>query len=298
MLRPRYDIVAIDLDGTLFDRAGKVSEPNREAVCRARAAGVRVVICTGRGLIEARHAVEAIEQRDPVVVAGGAIIACPGTGSTIHRFAIDPEAVEVATRFIHDHGHAAIILKDPVAAGYDYLVVTGERGHRVDPVIEWWFGRMKVKVRQVQSLADDEHPEHTVRVGACGLSGDMSRLRALVRETFGDRLTMHNFPAVSNEQRNSELPPGESLHVLEVFDRGATKWSAVRVLADRWGVAPERVAAIGDEINDVSMIAGAGLGIAMGNAVPEVRRVAGRTTLANDQHGVAYALERILSREW
>jgi len=291
-------MIAIDLDGTLFDRSGRVSEPNREAVARARAAGIRVVICTGRGLIEARHAVEAIEQRDPVVVAGGAMIACPGTGSTIHRFAIDPDAVEVSTRFIHDHGHAAIILKDPVAAGYDYLVVSGDRGHRVDPVIEWWFDRMKVKVRRVRDLSDDDHPEHTVRVGACGLSGEMTKLRGLVRETFGDRMTMHNFPAVSNEQRNAELPPGESLHVLEVFDRGATKWSAVSVLADRWGIAPERVAAIGDEINDVSMIAGAGLGIAMGNAVPEVRRVAGRMTLANDQHGVAHALDRILSREW
>ena len=62
--------------------------------------------------------------------------------------------------------------------------------------------------------------------------------------------------------------------------------------------APERIAAIGDEINDAAMIRSAGLGVAMGNAVPAVRDAARRHTLANTHDGVAYAIARILGGEW
>jgi hypothetical protein len=64
------------------------------------------------------------------------------------------------------------------------------------------------------------------------------------------------------------------------------------------GLTPAQIAAIGDEINDVTMIAGAGLGIAMGNAIAPVRQAARRTTRTNAEAGVAYAIDRILASEW
>jgi len=63
-------------------------------------------------------------------------------------------------------------------------------------------------------------------------------------------------------------------------------------------VPPERVAAIGDEINDLQLIENAGLGVAMENAVPAVKAVARRVTRSHAHDGVAYAIERILSGEW
>ena len=65
------DVLAIDLDGTLLGRDKKVSRANIEAIDRARQAGVHVLICTGRGLVESRSAREAIGQELPVMVAGG-----------------------------------------------------------------------------------------------------------------------------------------------------------------------------------------------------------------------------------
>ena len=73
MPTPKYDLIALDLDGTLLDSKGHVSAANREAVKAARQAGVRITVCTGRGLIESRRALDQIEQVDPVVVAGGAV---------------------------------------------------------------------------------------------------------------------------------------------------------------------------------------------------------------------------------
>jgi hydroxymethylpyrimidine pyrophosphatase-like HAD family hydrolase len=191
-----------------------------------------------------------------------------------------------------------MVLKDPVHAGYDYLMVVGEQRLALDPVTVWWLERMNIPHRFAATLAEDEHPEHTVRLGVCGLSGALAEITADLMEAFGDHATMHHFPAVIGPEHAARIPEGQRLHILEVFDKDASKWSAVRWLAAAAGIADERICAIGDEINDLPMIRGAGLGIAMGNAVESVKAAAGRQTRSNDQDGVAYAVGRVLEGEW
>ncbi len=294
----RYDLIAIDLDGTLLDPMGIVSARNLSALAAARDAGIRIAICTGRGLVECRHILAKIAQVEPVVVAGGAIISDPVSGGTVHRFAIDLGMVADTVQRLITHGHPALVLKDPVEAGYDYLVVQGRERLALDPVTLWWFESMNVRVRYVADLAEDGHPEHTVRVGACGLSGTMAQIKRELEGVCGTRACIHHFPAVVAPEVARRTSDGQTLHVLELFDNGANKWSAVQVLARKLGVNPTRIAAIGDEINDESMIRGAALGIAMGNAVEVIRSAAARHTTANTDDGVATAIDQILSGEW
>lgn len=294
----RYGMLALDLDGTLLGPDGMVSEANCRAVRLAREAGALVTVCTGRGLLESAHALEAIEQAQPVIVAGGSMIACPRTRRTLHRFGISGELVERTVGMILESGHPALVLKDPLDAGYDYLVVRGAEEFPLDPVTLWWFEKMRVKVRYVRTLAEDEHPEHTVRVGACGLASVLRGVEARLVSEIEHDMTMHNFPAVVAPEFARRLPAGDVLHILEVFDRSAHKWSAITHLAAQHGIEAERIACIGDEVNDVTMIRGAGLGVAMGNAVPAVREAARRQTRSNAEDGVAYAVERMVSGEW
>lgn len=294
----RYDLLAIDLDGTLFDPSGVVSDENATALARARREGMRITICTGRGLVECQHALDRIEQHEPVVVAGGSMIACPRRKRTLHRFSISEEVVRHATQRVLAHGHPALVLKDPLEAGYDYLVVNGSDQIPIDPVTAWWFESMNVRVRYARSLDEDDHPEHTVRVGACGLSGTLARMKSDLIERFGDGAMVHHFPAVVAPHHARTTDDGQTLHVLEVFDKNANKWSAIRTLAHEWDIPASRIAAIGDEINDLPMIRGAGLGIAMGNAVDAVKQAAGKRTSPNTQSGVALAIGHILSGEW
>jgi hydroxymethylpyrimidine pyrophosphatase-like HAD family hydrolase len=109
---------------------------------------------------------------------------------------------------------------------------------------------------------------------------------------------MHHFPAVLRPEHAATLPPGQRLHILEVFDKQANKWSAIQWLAASHGVTRERICTIGDEINDLPMISQAGLGVAMRNAVGSVKAAAGRHTLGNDEDGVAHAIGCVLSGEW
>lgn len=294
----RYDMLAIDLDGTLVNSRGQVSPRNAQAVRAAREAGMRVAVCTGRGLVECQHYLDAIGQTDPVAVAGGSMLACPVERRTLHRFALGPDLVSRATRRLLSHGHPVMILKDPLHAGYDYLMVVGEERLALDPVTVWWLQKMQVKHKIVCACEEDEHPEHTVRLGVCGLSGALDGMIADLRGAFGDRAMMHHFPAVVAPEHARRWPDGQKLHILEVFDRRASKWSAIQWLAAQHDIQPGRICAIGDEINDLPMISQAGLGIAMGNAVGSVKAAAKRETLHHDDDGVAHAIDRILSGAW
>ena len=79
---------------------------------------------------------------------------------------------------------------------------------------------------------------------------------------------------------------------LEVLPLGASKWRALQFLAASYSIPPQRIMAIGDDLNDLAMIRGAGLGVAMANAVEPVREAADWVTADKDHDGVADAIER------
>lgn len=304
MAAHRYDLIALDLDGTLFGPDGKVSPANAAAVRAARDAGIEVVICTGRALIESRSAVAAVEAHlpargrniAPMVCAGGALVNDAASGRTLHRWPMDPSLVGRLCAHFARLGRAPLILKDRDAAGFDYLVVnTGP----IEPPSQWWFDVMNVEVKFIDDIARDPHPEHTVRVGFAAMSAVMRDLARGVHAEFGGETLTQHFAAVMGV--DPAAPHGvkdESVHLLEVFDRQVNKWTAVHRLAMEQGIPRERIAAIGDEVNDVAMIEGAGLGVAMANAVPAVKKAAKIETKSNAEDGVAWAIGKILRGKW
>lgn len=299
----KYDLLALDLDGTLFAPDGRVTPANADAVRRARADGMSVVLCTGRGFVESGTAVKAVDAHlpppgqklAPMITAGGAMLVDAHSGRTLHRWAMRHELVSELCDHFARAGRAPIILKDRDAAGFDYLVVNSGP---IERPTQWWFQVMDVEVRFIDHIDHDPHPEHTVRVGFAATTPTMLSLANSVRAEFGDRTMMQHFAAVSGNSHEAHGGKDDAVHLLEVFDPQVSKWTATHRLALEMGVPRERIAAIGDEVNDVALIQGAALGIAMGNAVDEVRQVANRHTESNADDGVARAIDRILSGEW
>jgi len=292
----RYRMLALDLDGTLLNARGIVSPVNAAAVHRARAAGLRVTVCTGRGLVEAQPHLESIAQTEPVVVAGGAVTADPISGATLRRDTMDPALVHEVVGCVHETGHAALVLKDRAEAGFDYLVVTAGGRHKPDPVTEWWFEKMGVSVREAASIDEDRHPGHTVRVGAVGGVEEVTDTERFLRARFDGRVVLQTFSIMLGPERTGS--DERRVMILEAFDPGSGKWPAVQRLAEGHGIAPAEIAAIGDETNDLEMIRGAGLGVAMRNAVTPVLNAADRVTGHHDEDGVAAAIDKIIAGEW
>ena len=83
---------------------------------------------------------------------------------------------------------------------------------------------------------------------------------------------------------------------IQTVDKGYGKVRALR--EGSFDLAPGRICATGDEINDMAMISQAGLGIAMGNAAPSIKAAAKRETLHHDDDGVAHAIKMVLDGEW
>jgi len=296
MTNLRYDLLAIDIDGTLADRRGKVSVRNIEAIHKARQAGFVVLLCTGRNYAESVFAARAVGAVHPMVTAGGSMVVAPDTGKTLHRFAMRVPIVQGVVDVLNNRGHAALVLKDRQVSGFDYLVVRGEAGHRLHPVTEWWLDHMELTFREVATLAEDEHPEWTVRVGACGPSSFTIPLRDEIDELMGESITLHSFPAVTSREQANGFD-GE-FHILEAFDSMTSKWAGIGWVCQELGIDPARTVAIGDQINDLSMIRGAGLGVAMDNAIQEVHELASRVTLDHNESGVAHAIDNVLRGDW
>src|SRR6202011_4003180 len=84
------------------------------------------------------------------------------------------------------------------------------------------------------------------------------------------------------------------LSIVDVLNRGCSKGHALERWANHRGIAREQVMAIGDNYNDIEMLAFAGLPFIMGNASEELRRNGWAVTLSNDQNGVAAAIEQVL----
>lgn len=298
----KYDLLAIDLDGTLLGPDHKVSPANLRALDRAKRAGYRVTICTGRGWVECRDIARSIGQTDPSVVAGGAILTCPNTERTLHRFPINHDLVRDLSRCMLDHGHAVMVLKDPDATGngsgrgHDYIIVSPRGEEGLDPVSRWWFRQLNVSVRIVPDLEHDEHPEHTVRVGICGPRLETSAAADQIRTRFGQRVQFHHFGAVAPDESPGD--PDRQILIFEAFDRDVNKWNAIRWLAAREQIDESRIVAIGNDVNDVAMLQSAGLSIAMQNSVPEALAVSSRITESNAQDGVARAIDRLLDGQW
>ena len=286
----RYDILVVDLDGTLLDRQGRVSSANRDAVDRARKAGLVLLVATGRALVESRAPLREINHQELIVAAGGSLLCDVATGRTLDRHVMSRDLVRDVTDVLLDYDHKVLILKDAHRTGYDYLAVgAGE----LDPASEWWFEEMSSTVRFVTEAADDPHPDDTIRIGVVASGGEMAPIARHLRSALGERVFLQHWPAVTSTDAI-----GSSTHLLEVFNPRVNKWTMVESYSNREGVEAPRIAAIGDGLNDVELIRECGLGVAMANAGPGVMNVADRVTTGNDEDGVARAIDHILEGIW
>lgn len=283
-----YRLLGIDIDGTLLDGSSRLREAAVAAVERARRAGVLVVPCTGRAWRESRHVLEKLQGLSVGVFVGGAVVNRIDDGRSLDLAVIEPRVVRRVVNALFDLPEAVLLFRDAHLAGHDYLV-TG-RGS-LSPQTQWWFERTGASVRFQDQVTEDDL-RHTLRIGIVAEAQRVEQVAATLRTDLEGSVFVQNFAAVQ------EATPGRSIHVLEVFAPEVDKWRGLSYVADRHGIEPAEIAVIGDEINDLAMVRGAGCGIAMGNAIDAVKAAADYVTASNDADGVAEAIDRLLSGQW
>lgn len=284
-----WDLLVLDLDGTLLGPGGNVSMANMDAIDHVRAQGVTLLVATGRCLNETRHLLEEIKYEGPMIGACGAVLSNCTDGRTLRRETLAPDLVHQVVSHLGEAGHTSLVLKDHHEAGYDYLLVGGSGLH---PVSEWWMNSMNISCRWVDRIEDDPHPDDTIRVSGIDNPVRLDRAGGKIKEELGHCTKLLQWSAVTSSHAT-----GSDVHILEVFAHGVDKWPMIEAFCNLHGLDSSRVIAIGDGLNDIGMLSRATLGIAMANANEHVRSAADELTGHHDEDGVATAIERIFGLE-
>jgi hydroxymethylpyrimidine pyrophosphatase-like HAD family hydrolase len=148
-----------------------------------------------------------------------------------------------------------------------------------------WLDDARANVRVVPRLGGnpDLHA-HTIRVSVVTAPSELDRIQATLDKRFAERVFYHRI-----------VVPHAGVELLEAFDPSVNKWEGILHVARQHGIQPDEIVAIGDDMNDLHMIEQAGLGVAMGNARPEVRTIADRVIGTNADDGLAEFLEGLVA---
>jgi 5-amino-6-(5-phospho-D-ribitylamino)uracil phosphatase len=277
MRNRRYRILALDVDGTLLDRFGTLRSTTSEAVARAARAGMRPVLCTGRRYRRARPIADLLGLDAPIVCNSGAIVKNPSDHGTLWRADFEPDLAAALIDLFHAHDQLIVAFNDRRPDQADFRISRFPSGR---PLYDDYVGQNRAHAE----AADDWTSEPLFHVCAVGSRDDMLAFQQVVLDSFPDQVRTF-------VQRS----PRYEGTMCEVVRRDAGKWAAVLHIAEQWGVAADEICAVGDDVNDVTMIEGAGLGVAMGHAPAAVLAVADHVTGDHDQDGVAMLVDRLLT---
>ena len=291
-------MVAVDMDGTLLGADGVVSARTRAALETAERAGIEVVVATGRRHGYAMRQLRGLGWRDDAVVvsSNGTVVRTMGS-TLLERDVMDRDTAARVCAQMGEFRNALVVTFDRVGLdGEDErgALVVEELAELHDSIGRWVLANEPYIEQVVPIQRAFEGQEAPIQMMLCGTVDRMRRAEARLREMpevgaleeEGCAITLHR----------TEYPERD-LSLLDILPGGCSKGAALDRLARSRGIAVAEVMAIGDNWNDISMLAWAGHPTLMENAPAELLemardrgwRIAGR----HDADGVAEVLERL-----
>jgi Cof subfamily protein (haloacid dehalogenase superfamily) len=275
----KYRLLAIDIDGTLVNSQHELSDATRDAVLRAKRAGIEIVLATGRRYSRVLPLVEPLELNVPLITASGALIKRAEDHATLFQAQFNDGVLEACLHTVASAGFEPVIYADTYEVGFDFYCVTHDTR---SPLLAEFFTRNHGFGRPWPELV--RRPPPGIFAGfAMGTRDEMLTLEAVLADRLPEQLYVHVLRS-----------PRYAGFMCEIAPHGVSKWTGVRRLADTWGILPEEMCAVGDDVNDIPMIHAAGLGVAMGNAVAQVKEAADRVAPTNDEDGLATVVDWLL----
>ena len=269
----QYRMLALDLDGTLTNSEKKVTPRTAADLVKAAEKGVRIVLASGRPTVGVQPLARelGLDKTGGCILSynGGRVIDC-ATGLTLVQHAFPQELVGPVCNFAHDNG--------VVALTYDDGGILTEQPD--NPYVQIEARINQIPARRVENLADSVY----FAINKILLVGDPDRMphvEELMQQKFAGQLSIYR----------------SQPFFLEVMPLGIEKAASLDLLLRTQGLFAKNLMACGDGWNDLPMIKFAGLGVAMGNAVPQVKAAADYVTADNDHDGVGLAVEKFILEE-
>ena len=279
----RVKLIALDMDGTLFNSQNEISEKDKETLKRATEAGVAVAVATGRAYVELP-----IE----MLYEAGIHYAITGNGSAVYRLP-DKECIlsdcldnEVVCTIIRELKQLDIYY-DIYVDGLVYCPRSVCHNIRKMDMPE----SLHEHIEKTRIVVDDLEDY----IKSCGKSVEKTTLNFAYLED-GTCLGKTESAAILDRYPQVEYLSG-GFHNWEFTRAGVNKGTGLRFLAERLGVPMNLTMACGDSENDLSMLRAAQVAVAMENAKPAVKEESNYITLSNNESGVAHAIEHFVFGE-
>lgn len=270
-----YKLICIDMDGTLLNDKKIISERNLSAIRLANEKGVRIAVCTGRIFTSADFFSDILGVKSPVIASNGAYIREKDSDEVVLKATLGAEKCKKLLSVFREYDiYPHYYTSDTVFT--EKLVYSSTFYQEVNKTLP---KDKQVKIILVKDWDEVFEKYESEIFKGVAVDQDMEKIKS-AKIALRD---MDGFEVVSSRFDN-----------FEVMNKGVSKGSAVKKLADYYGIKSEQTICIGDSENDLSMIKFAGLGVAMGNADEVIKEAAQYITDSNNCDGVAKVIEKFV----
>lgn len=283
-------LIACDLDGTLFNSEMKVSPGNAKAIKEAERKGIEFLVATGRAPRESQKLMAAANLKTGFINLNGALV-FDQKGNLVIKHAISKKkAVAIVKLLRQQKFYFEIVTEHHV-----YSENLNKRIANVAHVYATLNPGMSFK----EAVAISAGNKSIMNISKIGNFDQLLRdpkkeiLKIIAYDSRGPIAFEDLIPAI--RKLGQVVVTSSSANNIEINHQKAQKGLALLAYAKIKGIGIAQTAAIGDNLNDESMIRLAGTGVAMGNAVPRIKHLAQVRTKDNNHDGVAWILKKFMA---
>ena len=286
-----YKLVVIDLDGTMLNQYGIVTQKTKEAIEKVQKNGIEVIIASGRPIDSVKTIAKEIKSEKYFISGNGAIIYDVSKNEIIYENTLKKQKALDIIKICEENSiyYNIYTEKEIIAKSLqcNVLYYHKENANKEE--------EDKTHINIVENIYDyiANRDEKIVKITICDnhqtiFNSIMRKLREI------DEIEVLEVSHMSRKmiRQGTEEIPIEYFYT-EISAKNVDKWNAIEVIAEKMQINPKEIVAIGDNMNDKKMIENAGFGIAMGQSAPAIKECADQVTTTNVEDGVANVLNNL-----
>ncbi len=264
-----YKLIALDMDGTLLNNKQTISAENKEAIKSAISKGSKVVLATGRplkGIEKYLEELDLINNGDYAIAFNGALVQETKTGKVLYENNMTKDDLKILYK-----------LSKEFNVDIHFLTIDGcyTPKFNVYSEIETHLNNIPLNIVDFDNISDDLK---IIKIMFVGSEEKITEVIKLIPKELQEKY---------NVVRTASI-------YLEFLNKATSKGYGVEKLCNTLNIDKKDVICAGDAENDMHMIEYAGLGVAMGNAYPQVKKVADYITKTNEENGVAHVIKKFV----
>ena len=287
-----YKLIAIDLDGTMLNKYGIITQNTKDVIKKVQEKGIEVIIASGRTINSVKNFSKEINSENYFISGNGAITYDIKNDKILYENVLSKNKAQQVIKICEENSiYYSVYTENGIITknlNYNTLYYYKENLNKEE--------KEKTHINIVQDVYNyiEEKDEKILKIMICDNNQLVfkSILKKIKEITDIEILDVSHMSRKLIKQGTEEI--ALEYFYTEITSKNVDKWNALEMLIEMLNITKDEVITIGDNANDVKMIQNAGLGVAMGESAPYIKEQANIVTESNDNDGVAKILQQYL----